>query len=82
MEAQEKLQEFKEALPNVDWETRMSNSNKKSSLRRTVDDGYVYPKNATEEEKAAIDAQEYQRWVEAGRPPSKLKSQQQNNSST
>ena len=34
----------------------------------TVDDGYTYPPNATAEEKAAIDAQEYKAWEEAGRP--------------
>ena len=34
----------------------------------TVDDGYVYPKNATNEEKSAIDAQEYEAWLKAGKP--------------
>jgi hypothetical protein len=34
----------------------------------TEDDGYTYPKNATDEEKAAIDALEHQAWVNAGRP--------------
>jgi len=34
----------------------------------TEDDGYTYPANATEEEKKAIDAQEYKAWIEAGRP--------------
>jgi hypothetical protein len=34
----------------------------------TVDDGYTYPKNATETEKAKIDSQERYVWEEAGRP--------------
>ncbi|MGI0044557.1 MAG: hypothetical protein ACRD47_12690, partial [Nitrososphaeraceae archaeon] len=34
----------------------------------TEDDGYTYPKNATDDEKAAIDALEHQAWVKAGRP--------------
>ena len=34
----------------------------------TVDDGYTYPKNATEEEKARIDSQERYEWEQAGRP--------------
>lgn len=32
--------------------------------------GYTYPKNATDEEKAKIDAQERYLWEEAGRPGS------------
>ena len=43
-----------------------------NSSRRTVDDGYTYPENATDEEKAAIDAQEFKAWVEAGTPGEKV----------
>ncbi|MGC1133445.1 MAG: hypothetical protein WA941_11515 [Nitrososphaeraceae archaeon] len=39
-----------------------------AAMKRTEDDGYTYPKNATEEEKATIDAQEQKAWVDAGRP--------------
>jgi len=37
-------------------------------MKRTVDDGYTYPKNATAEEKAKIDAEERYLWEKAGRP--------------
>jgi hypothetical protein len=39
-----------------------------NNMTRTEDDGYTYPKNATAEEKAAIDTQELQAWEGAGRP--------------
>lgn len=40
----------------------------RSEQNTTEDDGYTYPANATEEEKKAIDGQEYKAWIEAGRP--------------
>jgi len=39
-----------------------------TTMTTTEDDGYTYPKNATEEAKKAIDAQQYKPWIEAGRP--------------
>jgi hypothetical protein len=68
----------------ADLESQMSDSERRSDLSKmmdlfgdfiipqayavTEDDGYVYPKNATDEEKAAIDVQELKAWEEVGRP--------------
>jgi K+-sensing histidine kinase KdpD len=70
----ELMQEYIETLPRdqaqlVEQRIQQAiNNYNNNNLMRTEDDGYVYPKNATEEERAAIHAQERQAWEKAGRP--------------
>jgi len=67
-----KLKNFTGGIITMEEWTERCNTNenilRNMTMTTTEDDGYTYPKNATEEEKKAIDAQQYKAWIEAGRP--------------
>jgi hypothetical protein len=71
-----KLKNFTGGIIDSDEYDRRCNTNENilrnmttiTNTTTTEDDGYTYPKNATETEKAKIDSQERYVWEEAGRP--------------
>ena len=55
-------------LPIVVFALLLSFSAPLSVYATSQDDGYVYPNDATEEEKEEIDEREQEAWEDAGRP--------------